>query len=153
MWVRIAAHYPVWYEPAPLALYRVHGSSITADISSRRYLREVRDVIELNRVLLPPARRDEISREALEIAAVTAIRRAGRMVHANQHAAAWTQVREALRTSRSPTVLERLAFFGALWLRAGIKRAAKRAALNEIRQRKAEDRADKRPPTVGSTRE
>ncbi len=23
MWVRIAAHYPVWYEPAPLACYRL----------------------------------------------------------------------------------------------------------------------------------
>jgi hypothetical protein len=29
MWVRIAAHYPVWFEPEVLACYRVHTSSLT----------------------------------------------------------------------------------------------------------------------------
>ena len=39
MWVRIAAHFPVWYEPEPLALYRIHDSSITARPVQGRPLR------------------------------------------------------------------------------------------------------------------
>ena len=31
MWVRLAAHVPVWYEPQPLARYRVHAASMTND--------------------------------------------------------------------------------------------------------------------------
>jgi len=122
MWVRIAAHYPVWYEPEPLALYRVHDSSITSALSAERYVRELRTVIDLNRRLLPPERADQISEEALEIAATTAIRRAGRLLYAGREGVAWTQVRAALRTSRSTTVLERLGLFVLLWMRVRIRR-------------------------------
>ncbi len=123
MWVRIAASYPVWYEPEPLACYRVHGASLTDAISARQYLRELRQVVELNRRVLPPDRADELSRRALEVGAVTAIRRAGRLLYGGREAVAWTQVREALRTSRSPAVLERLAFFCAQWARFRTRRA------------------------------
>jgi len=122
MRVRIAAHYPVWYEPEPLALYRVHDSSITSALSAERYVRELRMVIDLNRRLLPPERADQISEEALEIAATTAIRRAGRLLYAGREGVAWTQVRAALRTSRSTTVLERLGLFVLLWMRVRIRR-------------------------------
>jgi len=30
MWVRIAVHYPIWYDPRVLAAYRQHGTSTTA---------------------------------------------------------------------------------------------------------------------------
>jgi glycosyltransferase involved in cell wall biosynthesis len=122
MWVRIAAHYPVWYEPEPLALYRVHDSSITSALSAERYVRELRTVIDLNRRLLPPERADRITEKALEIAATTAIRRAGRLLYADREAVAWAQVRAALRTSRSTTVFERLALFVLLWMRVRIRR-------------------------------
>ena len=122
MWVRIAAHYPVWYEPEPLALYRVHDSSITGTLSAERHVRGLRTVIDLNRRLLPPERADRISEEALEIAATTAIRRAGRLLYTGREAVAWAQVRAALKTSRSTTVFERLGLFVLLWLRVRIKR-------------------------------
>ena len=61
MWVRIAAHFPVWYEPEPLALYRVHDSSITQH-REHCVRPRLRDVIELNRRVLPPERADQISR-------------------------------------------------------------------------------------------
>ena len=35
MWVRIAAHFPIWYERQPLAVYRMHAASNTG-----RHLRE-----------------------------------------------------------------------------------------------------------------
>ena len=123
MWVRIAAHYPVWYEPEPLALYRVHGSSITAGVSeTAQDVVELRRTIEVNAEVLPPDRAPAIARRAREELAVTAIRRAGRMLDAGRSAAARAQLREALKTSRSPAVLERLAFLGLLALRRQVKR-------------------------------
>jgi hypothetical protein len=122
MWVRIAARYPVWYEPEPLACYRVHGSSLTADVSpTANDVVELRKVMEINRGVLPPGRADAITRQAREIAATTAIRRAGRMLHAGRSTAARAQVREALKTSLRPKVLERFAFFCLLWLRHELK--------------------------------
>jgi glycosyltransferase involved in cell wall biosynthesis len=122
MWVRIAGHFAVWYEPEPLAVYRVHGSSITSDISvNARDVRELRDVVEINRAVLPPDRADALSREARAIGASTAIRRAGRLLHNGHERAARAQVREALNTSRSPAVLERFAFFCLLWVRHRLK--------------------------------
>lgn len=51
MWVRIATRYPVWYEPAPLALYRVRRegsltsrSSATGDIAVE--MRRAAEIIE-----------------------------------------------------------------------------------------------------------
>jgi GT2 family glycosyltransferase len=123
MWTRIAANFPVWYEPDPLALYRVHSGSSSG--KSRRIGENVVDLrraIEINRELLGSESADELSARALEITAVTAIRRAGPMLQAGDEAAARAQVREALKTSRSPAVLERLAFFAVLWLRHQVKR-------------------------------
>jgi GT2 family glycosyltransferase len=123
MWTRIAANFPVWYEPEPLAVYRVHSSSSSG--RSRRIGENVVDLrraIEINRELLPPKSADELTSRALEITAVTAIRRAGRMLQAGNEAAARAQVREALKTSRSPAVLERLALFAVLLLRHRVKR-------------------------------
>src|SRR5439155_8580791 len=112
MWTRIAARLPVAYEPEPLALYRVHGrSSSDASLASGENVVDLRRAIEINRAHLPPERAAEITSRVLEITAVTALRRAGRMVHAGDGASARAQVKEALRTSRSPAVLERLAFF------------------------------------------
>jgi glycosyltransferase involved in cell wall biosynthesis len=129
MWTRIAAAHEVWYEPEPLALYRVHGRS--ASDRSRRSGENVVDLrraIDINTAALPPARADELTRRAREITAATAIRRAANMVQAGDTAAARAQVREALKTSRSPSVLERLAFFGAVWLRHRLRRTRGSAA-------------------------
>ena len=56
MWVRIAAGYPVWHEPEPLALYRKRaGSRSTGGMRSAREVRGARQTIELCRPQLPPA--------------------------------------------------------------------------------------------------
>jgi glycosyltransferase involved in cell wall biosynthesis len=129
MWTRIAAGFPVAYEPDPLALYRVHPQSSSEDsLSTGENVVDLRRAIEINRARLPPELADEITRRALEITAVTAIRRAGRMVQAGQGAAARAQVKEALRTSRSPAVLERLAFLGARWVRYEAGRLRRRSS-------------------------
>jgi glycosyltransferase involved in cell wall biosynthesis len=129
MWTRIAASFPVAYEPEPLALYRVHTrSSSGRSRSIGENVVDLRRAIAINRVRLPPERADEITSRAREITAVTAIRRAGRMLQAGDALAARAQVKEALRTSRSPAVLERLAFFAALWLRHEVGRLGRRSS-------------------------
>jgi hypothetical protein len=106
MWVRIAAHYPVAYEPAPLALYRVHSPSLSGRmLRTGENVRDLRRVIEINREHLPPELADEITRRALRETATTCLRRARRLLGAGDTAAMWAQVREAVRSDASPRVL------------------------------------------------
>jgi glycosyltransferase involved in cell wall biosynthesis len=122
MWTRIAASFPVSYEPEPLALYRVHGRSSSG--RSRKVAENVVDLrraIEINREVLGE-RADQISDRALEITATTAIRRAARMVRSGDDDAARAQVREALRTRRTLAVLERFGLFCAIWAHQRLRR-------------------------------
>jgi glycosyltransferase involved in cell wall biosynthesis len=106
MWVRIAAHYPVAYEPQPLALYRVHSPSLSGRmLRTGENVRDLRRVIEINREHFPPAQADEIARRALRETATTCLRRARRLLGAGDTAAMWAQVREAVRSDASPRVL------------------------------------------------
>ncbi len=68
MWIRIAAHYPIWYEPATLATWRSHSKSATAALkgSGECCADELR-VIEISRSWLPPERAETISRGAKEL--------------------------------------------------------------------------------------
>lgn len=127
MWVRVAAAGPVWYEPEPLALYRVRGGGVTDSmVTSGRNVQGLRRVIASNRDLLPPERAEAITAAALEDTALTALRRARRLLHQGQTQAFRSQVREALRTSRSPAVLERLVELALVWLRVQAKRRLRR---------------------------
>jgi hypothetical protein len=106
MWVRIAAHYPVAYEPAPLALYRVHSPSLSGRmLRTGENVRDLRRVIEINREHFPPAEADEMARRALRETAVTCLRRARRLLGAGDTEAMWAQVREAIRSDASARVL------------------------------------------------
>jgi hypothetical protein len=106
MWVRIAAHYPVAYEPTPLALYRVHSPSLSGRmLRTGENVRDLRRVIEINREHFPPPQADEIARRALRETAVTCLRRARRMLGAGDTEAMWAQVREAIRSDASARVL------------------------------------------------
>jgi hypothetical protein len=106
MWVRIAARFPVAYEPGPLALYRVHPLSRTGRfVRSGENVRDLRRVIEINREHFPLPQADAISRRALRETATTCLRRARRLLGAGDTEAMWAQVREAVRSDASPRVL------------------------------------------------
>lgn len=106
MWVRIAARYPVAYQPQPLALYRVHSLSRTGRmLRTGENVRDLRRVIEINREHLPPAQADEITRRALRETATTCLRRARRLLGQGDTDAMWAQVREAVRSDASSRVL------------------------------------------------
>ncbi|HEU0023992.1 MAG TPA: hypothetical protein VFQ12_05155, partial [Thermoleophilaceae bacterium] len=105
MWVRIAAHYPVAYEPQPLALYRVHGLSRTgALLRSGENVRDLRRVIAINREHFDPATVDEVSHRALRATALGCVRRSRRLLTAGDVPAAYAQLREAMRADPSPRV-------------------------------------------------
>jgi glycosyltransferase involved in cell wall biosynthesis len=67
MWIRIAAHYPIWYEPKMLAVWRVHSKAASeADHSSGKAFIDLRRCIEISRAWLPLDRAETIARSAKE---------------------------------------------------------------------------------------
>ena len=106
MWVRVAAHFPVWYEVEPLAAYRMHADSNTGrHTSSAEDIRYTRMAIDLFTPYLPPARAREIARRARATYALAAIRNARTLWDAGDRAGAKAQLRESLALSRSWRVL------------------------------------------------
>jgi hypothetical protein len=121
MWTRIAAHYPVWHDPAALALYRIHGSTVSdRTLRTGENVADLRRAIELNREWLPPGPAEAITREGLRITALTALRRGRRRLGAGDLETASSQLRGALATSRSPRVLAGALFLQALRIRRWI---------------------------------
>jgi glycosyltransferase involved in cell wall biosynthesis len=127
MWVRIAAHYPVWYEPQVLAQYRIHRRSGSAgDLRTGANVAGLRTAIAINREVLPAAAADRLTARALETTATTALRRAARAAGVGELRTAAAQTREAFRTSSRPRV----------WLHAAYQlgRAARGMAAHAARR-------------------
>jgi glycosyltransferase involved in cell wall biosynthesis len=115
MWKRIAVHYPVWYEPQPLACYRQHSSSISARTRrSGAYIADIRMAIEISRSYLPTEVAEELSRKAREHWALCALGLARGMLVRRDLAAATALIREALKCSHSLRVSRSLIALG-LW--------------------------------------
>ncbi|UVF22036.1 glycosyltransferase [Microvirga terrae] len=120
MWVRIAANYPVWYEPEPLAQYRIHEAS-----SSARHQRTADDMaytraaIKIFQAYLPEDLQPTAERHARRVYAVAALVAAGHMLEKGDVFAFFAQLREALRFERSPGILMRVA---RMLVRSGIGR-------------------------------
>ena len=122
MWVRIASRYPVWYEPEPLACYRVHTNSETARL--RQLGEDLSDQAKaipiMVRYLPPRARaREELALRLLDIAkglfVVRQPRGSGRCIVS------------ALRLAPSPRVLASSLQL-AWWTLVGTVRVAARGA-------------------------
>ena len=110
MWVRIAAHFPIWYEPRALAVYRMHGASNTgrhvAAAADAAYNRMAIDIFSAH---LPQDRAAAITRQARHIYAASALGTARDLLRAGDTAGCLAQVREALRLAPSVGVLYRSA--------------------------------------------
>jgi glycosyltransferase involved in cell wall biosynthesis len=125
MWVRIAAHYPVWYEVEPLALYRIHKSSLTGNtIRTGENARDLRQVMEINRAHLPEEHAQAWTNRAKFSFALACLRRARRMLDARDYRSSLAQTREALKTSRSASVIAQVVLLLArrIWRRFNDKR-------------------------------
>ncbi len=109
LWTRIALHYPIWYEPTPLALYRVHSRSDTSAL--RRNARDVEDVRRAIQVIssqLPPSERNVLRKRALHAVAARTLSRAWESRDSSGDLRAWwVQLRAAVACSPTPPVLLR----------------------------------------------
>jgi GT2 family glycosyltransferase len=106
MWKRIAARFRVWYEPEPLALYRIHAKSDTSRLMrTGANITDARRAIALAEDYLPPSRADALSRRARLYHALYAIEVARECAGRGDWASARAQVREGLKCSLSPRVL------------------------------------------------
>jgi GT2 family glycosyltransferase len=108
MWVRIAAHYPIWYEPEPLAVYRIRSMSLSRlSARSGADIRDIRMAIEMFRPYLPVPIADKLTKKARENWALYAVRNLapGMLAIGDIHAAS-LQIQEALKCSHSMNVIK-----------------------------------------------
>lgn len=97
MWVRIAAQYPVWYEPEPLAKYRQSSNSLTGrSIRSGQNIEDFRQAIAIVRDYLPQGKSKKLNRYALKNYSEYALHTAENFIKVKDRAAAINQVRSAI---------------------------------------------------------
>jgi hypothetical protein len=126
MWRRIAAHYPVWFEPQVLAYFRVHSCSQTsALIRSGKNIADLRRAIELSRPHFPSDLAESLSNRALEECALYALSNAFRTLSRGDFAATIAQIREALKCSYSLKVIATLSMVPLLAVASSFKRYLK----------------------------
>lgn len=105
-WIQIAAHYPVWYEVQPLAIYRTRSSSLSgSSIRTGKNIQDIRRVISIAKQNLPCENADKLSQMALEHYALYALNSAKELIIAGESQAAINQIREALLCHYSLKVL------------------------------------------------
>lgn len=106
MWVRIAAHYPVWHEVEPLAVYRIRSTSVSGvSVRTGENGSDIRRAIVINQAHLSNGPLRRVSRIAAENFALACLRRANRLFEAGERQAALAQMREAWKSSRSLKLL------------------------------------------------
>jgi len=122
MWYRIAARYPVWYEPEPLALYRTHKSSLTGNaLRTALNIREARLAVDSVRAYLPSSEVGPVLRASRRSLAFWALGISRDALKAREYGTAARQVREALRCSMAPSVLLGAARLGIRGLRQQVR--------------------------------
>lgn len=109
MWKRIATHYPVWYEPQPLACYRTHSSSHSSSlVRSGANIANLRRAIEVSQSYLPKPIASELTIRAREFYALSAFETACWQLIKFDISGALAQVREALKCSYSFRVIRQI---------------------------------------------
>ncbi|NMG05952.1 family 2 glycosyl transferase [Brasilonema sp. UFV-L1] len=106
MWTRIAAHYPVWYEAEPLALYRRSSTSLTGNsVRTGKNIQDLRKAVGVIRGYLPSERANKLAKTALRNYAFYALNSAKELLSAGDSYAARNQLREALLCHSSLSVV------------------------------------------------
>lgn len=128
MWKRIAAHFPVWYEPQVLACFRLHSASESSRlIRCGDNIAHTLKAIDIAKSYLPQSKAEELSCKAREHYALYAINTARQLLVESNTTAAIAQIREALRCSYSfnvvMSVLKLLRFAMKKWLQQTLSTA------------------------------
>lgn len=115
MWVRIATRFPVWFEPEPLAIYRMERpGSLSGDVRGTtgpaRYMLDVTDVVaSYLPTYLGPTRADAALARARRMYARWAVTAAFDLARARQHRGALDALRIAWRATDPTTVAKAIA--------------------------------------------
>jgi hypothetical protein len=105
MWVRIAAHYPVWFEPRLLAVYRMHRDSHTGrHVRTGEDTRHIHQAIDIMASHLPRSVAETLSRRAKETYARSAFDTAISLLKQRDFTGGMAVAKEAFRLSRSPSI-------------------------------------------------
>ena len=105
MWVRIAAHYPVWFEPQPLAVYRMHRDSNSGrHVRNGEHTRDVHMAIDIMASHLPSSVAERLTRCAKGTYARSALDIALALLKQRDLTGGMAVAKEAFRLSRSPGV-------------------------------------------------
>jgi glycosyltransferase involved in cell wall biosynthesis len=117
MWVRIAAHAPVWYDPTPLCMYRTHSDSLSRRVlQAGGGLEELRLAVRSYRAFLPDSLQRSVADDVMRHVATWTLSMAQDRLRCGDLAGALLMAREALRSSATQEVLWRAA---VLTLHAG----------------------------------
>lgn len=140
MWIRVAAHYPIWYEPEILAAWRLHSRSMsTALIRSGATTDDTRRCIEISHSVLPPDRADTISRRAKERLSLAALDFAMGALAKGEFTSALKHVRGGLKCGVSLRLMKALLLLLLLLpfrvARGGMRRAYAAARRRFVRAR------------------
>ncbi|RQH49055.1 methyltransferase domain-containing protein [Okeania hirsuta] len=109
IWKRITAFYPIWFEPEILACFRLHSSSETSRLmQSGGNIENARKAIEITQTYLPTKMAENLSNQAREHYAIEAIKMAASMLKGGNTNGAIAQIREGLKCSQSPSVVNLL---------------------------------------------
>ncbi|PSB35721.1 glycosyltransferase family 2 protein [Stenomitos frigidus] len=102
MWKRIAAHYAIWYEPKPLACFRLHSASESSRlIKSGDNIAHTYLAIEISKTYLPESTVEKLSNNAKEHYALYALNTARQMVAISDWETAFSQIQAAMKCSSS----------------------------------------------------
>jgi GT2 family glycosyltransferase len=112
MWKRIALRKPIYYDPEPLACYRLHAAADSSKLMrTGENVIEERRSIEISCADFPPEKVAVVRRAAMKAAGIRAARRARQLWKAGDRATAWRQFREAARCGLAFAVTARLIYF------------------------------------------
>jgi glycosyltransferase involved in cell wall biosynthesis len=105
MWKRIASRFRVWYDPEPLALYRIHrGSDTSRLMQTGANIRDARHAIAIAEAYLPAGLVGPLSRKARLYHALYAMELARERAWRGEWAPALAQLRAGLSCSAAPRV-------------------------------------------------
>ncbi len=108
MWVRIAAHYPIWYETEPLAVYRMHSKSNTGrHYHTGEEIRYTREAITMIKSYLPHQIADGVWKRATQTYAISALDKASSLLAHLELRVLWIQIKEAFKLNSSLRVVGR----------------------------------------------
>lgn len=103
MWARIATSYKVWYDPAPLALYRVHSTSNSSGHSkSGETMRDLDRLFTILAGYIGSPKGKKLTNRGRYKYASGALRRVAALVRAGEYRWAWNLLRGAVRLCPSP---------------------------------------------------